>query len=136
VIIFRHESFPFPVAKLIKEYEEWYGSTVLRFPEELFEDKHWAKHVMANLKDDQKRPFILAVDDGRRMGFSDRELKQSKCSFILFHSGWLDLGQYDWAWRVIKAWPDILEKCESAYNINKQCKLSVSIKGKIFPHNL
>lgn len=137
MIIYRHESFPFAVANLVKGYEEWYGSTALRLPEEIFgPDRYWMKRIMRDLKPEQKRPFILAVDDGRRSGLTEGELRQSKCSFVIFHSGWFDKDQYEWAWRVLKVWPDILEKCNAAFEINKQCKLSVTTNGKIFVGNL
>ena len=141
MIIYRHESFPFPVANLIQGYEEWYGSTAIRFPEDIFgreAARHWIRHIIENLRPDQKRPFVLAVDDGRTPGFTDGQLRESKCSWTVFDSGWVDrsIDKYQWAWKVLRAWPDVLEKCQAAYDINKQCKLSVSIRGKITIHNL
>jgi hypothetical protein len=140
VIIYRHESFPFAVAKLVQGYEEWRGSTSLRFPEDIFgpeQARHWMRHIMQHLKSDQKRPFVLAADDGRRHSLPNHELKLSRCSWIVFHSGWLARkDDYEWAWGVLKAWPEIIEKCSAAYELNQLCKLSVSIGGKVFRENL
>jgi len=44
LIVYRHESFPFKVAKLIQAYDEWIGDATLRFPEEVNDDPHWQKH--------------------------------------------------------------------------------------------
>lgn len=139
MIIYSHESFPFAVAKLIQGYEEWCGDTSLRFPADIFgpeNAKRWMKHIVEHLKEGQKRPFVLAADDGRRIGLNDDELRQSLCSWIIFQSTWFSKSKYDWAWKGLKAWPGIIEKCDAAYQINKQCKLSVSINGKITTHNL
>ena len=96
------------------------------------------RHIASNLKSNQKHPFVLAVEAGRRTRLTNLELKQTKCSFVLFDSQWYDkkTNYYEWAWKVLKAWPNILKECEAAYQVNKQCKLSVSTGGTISSQNL
>ena len=140
MIIYVHESFPFRVAKLIQGYDEWAGDATLRFPDEVHDDpywrKHWMRHIQQHLKPDQKPPFILALDDGRRKGFSSAELKQSKCSFVLFESRWADYEHYEWAWKTLKSWGSIREKCQEAYEANRQCKIAVRPTCKLDVTNL
>ncbi len=56
-----------------------------------------------------EKPVIIA-GDGRilRNPAEQQILKSCNVMFVFLASGWTNLGWDDWAWKLIKVWPDIV----------------------------
>ena len=106
----------------------------MRFPQEEFGDEvrpeEWLACIAKYTK--EHRPFILTIDDGiRGNALSTKKMKETGCCFVHLARAWLDQPFDAFSWRIIKAWPEILRVSKLAYENGRQCRLDVTIQGKV-----
>lgn len=130
----KHESFPDAQANLIRHFEyQLNGETLLQFPQELYGEavspKDWLACVGKQAK--AHRPVIVTLDHGvMGNGITQKAMRESGCSFVVLGKTWADLPVEAFAWRIIKAWPKIVEIARNAHGGGHQCRIDVPIKGE------
>ena len=61
-------------------------------------------------------PWIIISGDGRilRNKAELAALKEAKLTFFCMCKAWMHMGIYEWAWKFVKVWPDIVENAKGA----------------------
>ena len=132
--ILKHENFPDGMANLIRHYEfQLSGETCLVFPEQEYGDaspEEWME--LAGKPGRMYRPAILTIDAGFNRGSISRKAMQAcGCTFIVLQKAWFREPVRSFAWRILKAWPDIVAAAQQAHEAGKQCRIDVPLKGKV-----
>jgi hypothetical protein len=130
----KHENFPDAQANLIRHFEyQLHGQTLLQFPQELYGDSVTPKEWLACVGKQAKphRPVIVTLDHGVvGNAITRKAMQESGCSFVVLGRTWADQPVETFAWRIIKAWPKIVELARSAHDGGRQCKIDVPLKGE------
>ena len=83
------------------------------------------------------RPTVILVDDGIKTNAVSRQsMRESRCSFIVFARAWASEPWNRFAWKLLKAWPDITEMAMTAKEKGRQCRIDVTTNGKLHVGNL
>lgn len=136
----KHENFPDALANLVRHYEHWQsGTTTLKFPQELYGESvapgEWLP-VIGN-QAWEHRPVVLTMDDGiKENTIGLKTMKGCGCSFVILAKAWAERPLTDTAWRILRYWPEIVAKCEVSRLAKRQCRIEVTIKGKLNLTNL
>lgn len=136
----KHESFPDGIANLIRHFEfQERGESHIKFPQELYGEDvtptEWMNCIGRQAR--AHRPTILTMDSGiKGNAISEKEMRQSGCSFVILLKAWAREPVQPFAWRILKVWPEIVEAADSASAAARQCRIDVPLKGRIVVTNL
>lgn len=136
----KHENFPVLAADLIRRVcREENSEPILQLPQEIYGENvrpdEWLDCLGKQTK--SHRPFILTMDEGIKANMlSVKAMRDSGCSFVCLTRQWADEPIWSIAWRILKCWPEVVSRAEAAHRQGIQCRIDVSLKGKIKPFNL
>jgi len=138
--IIKHENFPQRVAQLIRQFELLESDEcTIQFPIEEYGDNVAPGEWMSVIGKPTAahRPIVLTMDTGvRGNAVGIKAMKESRCSFVCLEHGWSKKPLQEFAWRILKAWPEIVKKAKEAHDTEQHCKIGVTINGKPYVTNL
>jgi hypothetical protein len=104
-------------------------------PEETYGDNSgpadWLEYVAKWAPKERHRPTIFMLDDGIRENAVGLEtMRQSACNFLVLARRWSRTPWADFAWRLVKHWPNMVAELASIRTSKNGCKIEFSINGK------
>ena len=115
------------------------GETRLQFPEGLFGEEvgpgQWLGRISKLPR--ERRPVILSMDDGIvANSLSRAAMKECGSVFVFLAKAWSNEPWESLAWRILKVWPELVREMESCHAEGRECRIQVSINGKLSRINL
>ena len=116
VIFFTDENISKYAAYMLSQFEHKRGIQVRPFDDYFKKgtpDTEWMTKIASW---DNEHPGVAVCGDGRILTnkVEKRVLKESGLMFVLLSRGWTTLKWHDFAWKIIKVWPDIVTNVEQA----------------------
>jgi len=134
----KHENFPDAIANLIRHFEYWcYGETTVQFPVDLYpeETEPGAWLLVVGKQAVEHRPTILTVDAGTgNNAVALKALRDTKCSFVFLSRKWRrEESLPEFSWKMLRVWPEIVERARDAHNAKRQVRIDVTPNGERRP---
>ncbi len=122
MIFFTDECVPAKFAELLEVFDRRHE---IRAHKDYFEQGTPDRRWIEELGTWSPKPAILA-GDGRILQRSAElaALQEADLTFVLLEKGWTKLPWHDQAWKIIKAWPAVVQNVEKA---RKPSVFSVSV---------
>jgi hypothetical protein len=63
-------------------------------------------------------------------------MKDSRCTFVIFHKWWITRKWEEMAQKLVRVWPKVVGLVQQAENEDRQCKIDVGKNGSTYRDNL